>query len=164
MRLMRTLPLVVCLALGTAAAQEQPAPQPKQKQTRAEAMATPEQQQVLQASDRLRQAILASEPDQIRQILATNYTGTDLMGRRLDRFGAVEAAAFNAMRFEKVDIETQSVQVSGDNAVQTGSAYVQGYSRGELFNATYRFVRQWQRVNGEWKLVSTQIQGLGGTF
>jgi hypothetical protein len=164
MKAIRILSLVLCLGLVLAAAQEPKSAPKAQKQTRTEATATPEQQEILQASDRLRQAMLTPNPDQLRQILATNYTGVDMMGRRLDRFGAVEVIAFGPLRFAKIDMETQSIQVQDDAAVQTGSAYVEGNYRGELFNSSYRFVRQWQRTNGEWKLVTTQIQGLGGTF
>jgi hypothetical protein len=164
MKALRILPLLLCLVVGAAAAQQQQTDQKAQRQTTAEAASSPEQQEILQASERLRQAMLTPNPDQLRRILAANYSATDMFGHRLDRTDAVNVIAFGPSRLEKVDMETQSIQVSGDSAVQTGSAYVQGTSRGGLFNTTYRFTRQWQRTNGEWKLVTTQIQGLGGTF
>lgn len=165
MRAVRILALLVCLSVAMAWAQDQPqAGQKPQPETRAEARFNAEQQAVVQASDRLRQAIISNDPDQLRQILAVNYTGVDMMGRRLDRFGLVEFVAFSPLKIEQMDVETQAVQVSGNGAVQSGSVYVRGSHGGELFNNTYRFIRHWQRNNNEWKLVATHIQGLGGVL
>lgn len=157
--------VVLCLVLGVAVqAQQQRSPE-KQQQAQTEPGAVEKQrQEILQASERLRQAMLNSNADEMRQILATNYTGVDLMGRRLDRFDAVEVVAFGPLRFDTIDLDTQSIQVGDGGAVQSGSAYIRGTYMGQLFSSTYRFIRQWQRTGGEWKLVTTQIQGLGGAL
>ena len=152
---------------GKATAQERVerdhAPQ-HQKKVQEEEAPPPEKREVAEASGKLRQAILNRDADQLRQMMAINYQLIGSMGRSIDRTDAINVIVFEMTEFEVVDTDIQGIKVEGDTAAETGNAYVRGSFRGELFSMTYRYVRQWQRENGQWKLVSTHIQGLGGVL
>lgn len=137
---------------------------PQHKEQAEEEPPPPEKREVAEASRKLRQAIFDRDADQLRQMMAMNYQLIGSMGRSIDRTDAINLIAFEMTSFDVVDIDIQNIQVKGDTASETGSAYIRGSIRGELFSTTYRFVRHWQREDGQWKLVSTNIQGLGGVF
>jgi ketosteroid isomerase-like protein len=137
---------------------------PQHKKQVEEEPTPPEKREVAEASQKLRQAILDRDADQLRQLMAINYQLIGSMGRSIDRTDAINFIVFQMTDFDVVDTDIQGIQVEGDTASETGNAYIRGSFRGELFSTTYRYVRHWQRENGQWKLVSTNIQGLGGVF
>jgi len=137
---------------------------PQHKKQVEEEPPPPEKREVAEASEKLRQAILARDADQLRQVIAINYQLIGSMGRSIDRTDAINFVVFQMTDFDVVDTDIQGIKVEGDTASETGNAYIRGSFRGELFSTTYRYVRHWQREDGQWKLVSTNIQGLGGVF
>lgn len=134
------------------------------KQAEEEEAPSPAKREVAEASQKLRQAMLDRDADQLRQMMAINYQLIGSMGRSIDRTDAINVIVFEMTEFEVVDTDIQGIKVDGDAASETGNAYIRGSYRGELFSTTYRYVRHWQREDGQWKLVSTNIQGLGGVF
>jgi ketosteroid isomerase-like protein len=140
------------------------APQHQKRVEQEEEPPSPAKREVAEASEKLRQAILNRDADQLRQMMAINYQLIGSMGRSIDRTDAINVIAFEMTDFDVVDTDIQGIKAEGDAASETGNAYVRGSFRGELFSTTYRYVRHWQRENGQWKLVSTNIQGLGGVF
>jgi ketosteroid isomerase-like protein len=125
---------------------------------------SPAQREVAKASERLREAILNQDADQLREMMAINYQVIGSGGRSVDRTDSINAIVFEATDFEVVDTDILNIKAEGDAAAETGHAYIRGSFRGELFSTTYRYVRHWQRENGQWMLVTTNIQGLGGVF
>lgn len=117
-----------------------------------------DEQAILQLEHQYIQANLNEDIATLDKILAEDFT---LRGRRrfttkAERLELLENPDF---AFEAIDTDNLKMEVNGDSATVTGTASTTSRHYDDLFTSpTYRFIRHYEKRNGEWKIVSVIVR------
>ena len=115
-----------------------------------------DEQAVLQVERQYIEAHLNADTETLDKILADDFTiGNDsdvvTKARRLAQLSNPNFA------FEAINTGDVEVEVNGDHAVVTGEAHIQTRQSDMLFNLpAYRFVRNYEKRDGRWQVVSVR--------
>jgi ketosteroid isomerase-like protein len=98
----------------------------------------------------------------IEQILAEDWSVTDLTGRVLKRAEVLEEAFGSKDRqIVSMRIDEVNVRPFGDWAIVTGRTHAAGAYQGETAEVTLRFTDVFANRNGRWQVVASQATLLG---
>ena len=160
--------LVFALSLALAASAQQPTAagdQTSPPQQQPNLGATPaanapdlgaEQQQVASLLRQLDQAALSNNTAFFDQVLADDYQAVNPQGKKEDRNYVLQRE--KDMKYESINIvQGPYLQPQGDRVVETNVAQVKGTYKGGRFDGTYQSTRVWQLRDGQWKIVSLQV-------
>lgn len=160
--------LVFALSLALAASAQQPTAagdqiSPAQQQPNVGATPavnapdlTAEQQQVASLLRQLDQAALSNNTAFFDQVLADDYQAVNPQGKKEDRNYVLQRE--KDMKYESINIvQGPFLQPQGDRVVETNVAQVKGTYKGDRFDGTYQSTRVWQLRDGQWKIVSLQV-------
>ena len=93
----------------------------------------------------------------IEQILADDWSVTDLTGRVLKKADVLEEAfGSKDRRVVSMQIDDISVRPFGDWAIVTGRTHAAGEYHGEAAEVTLRFTDVFTNRNGRWQIVASQ--------
>ncbi len=115
------------------------------------------QQEILQIERQYVQAHLQKDTATLDNILADEFTISSY--RRVTNKDQRLALLRNQyFAFESINTDEVKVDVNGDNATVTGEAVVQGrYGDREFTSPTYRFIREYEKRQGLWQIVSVRV-------
>ena len=161
--------LVFALSVALAATAQQPAaaggqisPAQQQPQFGATAPApnapdlNAQQQQVASLLQQLDQAALSNNTAFLGQVLADDYQAINPQGKKEDKNYVMQRE--KDMKYESINpVQGPYFQVQGDRVVETNVAQVKGTYKGDRFDGTYQSTRVWQMRDGQWKIVSLQV-------
>jgi ketosteroid isomerase-like protein len=107
--------------------------------------------------ERLGRAWVEGDRSFIEQILADDWSVTDLTGRVLKK-AEVLAETFGSKDRKVVSMQIDEINVRsfGDWAIVTGRTQAAGEYRGEAAEATLRFTDVFVYRNGNWQVVASQ--------
>lgn len=106
---------------------------------------------------RLATAWVEGELSFIEQILADDWSVTDLTGRVLKKAEVLEEAFGSKDRkIVSMQIDDISVRPFGDWAIVTGRTQAAGEYQGEVAEVTLRFTDVFAYRNGNWQVVASQ--------
>ena len=98
----------------------------------------------------------------IEQILAEDWSVTDLTGRVLKKAEVLEEAFGSKDRqIVSMRIDEVNVRPFGDWAIVTGRTHAAGAYQGETAEVTLRFTDVFANRNGRWQVVASQATLLG---
>lgn len=168
MKTLRLSGLFLGLTLALAASAQQPAaaggqigpaqPSPTLAATRA--ANSPDvnsgQQQVASLLRQLDQAALSNNTAFFDQVLADDYQAVNPQGKKEDRSYVLQRE--KDMKYESINIvQGPYFQPQGDRVIESNVAQVKGTYKGDRFDGTYQSTRVWELRNGQWKIVSLQV-------
>jgi imidazolonepropionase-like amidohydrolase/ketosteroid isomerase-like protein len=107
--------------------------------------------------ERLAKAWVKGDRSFIEQILADDWSVTDLTGRVLKKADVLEEAFGSKDRqIVSMRIDEINVRPFGDWAIVTGRTHAAGTYRGEVAEVTLRFTDVFAYRNGNWQVVASQ--------
>ncbi|HEY0378089.1 MAG TPA: nuclear transport factor 2 family protein [Pyrinomonadaceae bacterium] len=118
-----------------------------------------DEQEVLRVEREYVRGNLDADTDTLREVLADEFTIRTRWGRvttRAERLARLENYGLAFQYFRTDDVR---VNVTGDTAVVTGTAYIKGRDE-ESWEAgrTYRFSREYEKRDGRWQIVTVYIR------
>ena len=158
--------LAFALSLALAASAQQPAAaggqiSPAQQEpnfgaTPAANDPTPDQQQVASLRQQLDQAALQNNVAFFDEVLADDYQAINPQGKKQDKNYVLQRE--KDMKYESINVvQGPYFQSQGDRVVESNVAQVRGTYKGSRFDGTYQSTRVWQLRDGQWKIVSLQV-------
>jgi ketosteroid isomerase-like protein len=114
-------------------------------------------QEILQVEHQYIQAHLNRDTATLDNILADEFTiGTRCRGtNKAQRLALLDDPDF---AFESINTDNVEVNVNGDQAELTGDAILTGrYGDEEFTSPQYRFIRQYEKRQGRWQIVSVRV-------
>ncbi|CAN7199148.1 nuclear transport factor 2 family protein [Pseudoduganella sp. LjRoot289] len=110
-------------------------------------------QQISGVEERLRLAMLASDTEELDQLLADDLLFTNHMGQLWSKAADLAMHRSGALKFRAVDSSEMTLRGSSDVPVTSTRILLDGSYEGAAFVADLRFTRVWRRAgNGAWQL------------
>jgi hypothetical protein len=117
---------------------------------------------LLTAFDRIKEALISSDVDSLREMIAEDYCGFDPKGDPGDRGLILEAYAPGMTKLDKYDVEDIETRIVGEIGIISGKGYIAG-SWGEIeFSHDLRFIDVYVKREESWKLYLSQVTPLSG--
>lgn len=118
------------------------------------------EQEVKQAEDARRAAILRNDTAALDHMIAASFLGTLDDGRLVKRADELAVNRPSDRKVESWDATDVVIRVYGDTALVTGRAAVKDRLRAEGTRAfTFSFTHVWAMLDGRWQLVARHISG-----
>jgi len=110
-------------------------------------------QQISDAEERLRQAMLASDIEELDLLLADDLLFTNHMGQLWSKAADLEMHRSGALKFQTVDSSEMALHGTAEMPVTSSRIMLNGAYAGNAFAADLRFTRMWRRAaGGAWRL------------
>jgi len=111
--------------------------------------------QILEAEERLRQAMLASDVSTLDELLAAELVFTNHLGQVLGKQDDLGAHQSGLVQISELTPSERTVQVHSDVAVVAVRVHLAGSYAGTPSEADFRFTRVWARsTGGQWQVVA----------
>jgi len=117
-----------------------------------------DEQAILQIERQYIQANLNADTATLDNILADDFTIRSRRGftTKVERLALLENPDF---AFETINTNNVVVEVNGDSATVAGEASIQSrHYNVEFTSPTYRFTRNYEKRDGQWKIVSVIVR------
>ena len=115
---------------------------------------------LLDAFEEIKNALVSSDVDRLKEMIAEDYCGFDPNGDPGDRSLILEAYAPGMTKLDKYDVEDIETRIVGEIGIISGKGYIAG-SWGELeFSHDLRFIDIYVIRDGSWKLYLSQVTPL----
>ncbi|WP_143731422.1 nuclear transport factor 2 family protein [Microbulbifer sp. GL-2] len=113
------------------------------------------EEEIVEAEERLRLAMISSDLPILDQLLSENLIFTNHLGQRLSKSMDLVAHESGNLALSSIELSDQKILVSGDSlAVVSVKAKVDGIYSGESAGGCFAFTRVWSKVSGSWQVVA----------
>jgi uncharacterized protein (TIGR02246 family) len=116
-----------------------------------------DEQQILalhQAGDR---ALMSADVAGLAKIFADDYVQYNESGKAFTKQDVLNNFRTGAIRYPSIVSTGRKIRVFGDTALVHGSESDEVETGGKRFNVRYVYLDVLRKVNGEWKLVASQL-------
>lgn len=115
-------------------------------------------QAILQLEREYIQAHLHRDTATLDRLLADEFTIKRIYGRGTNKSQRLALLKNPDFAFESINTDDVEVKVNGDSATVTGEAIVQGrYEDREFTSPLYGFIREYEKRQGRWQIVSVKV-------
>ena len=115
---------------------------------------------LLEAFDKLRNALFANDVQMLSMLMAEEYVGFDLHGNPKDKNMSLDAYQPGAAKLDKYDVEELKSRVIGEVGIITGIGYIHGTFAASEFEHRLRFLDVYVYREGRWQLYLSQMTPL----
>lgn len=116
-------------------------------------------QEILRVERQYIQAHLDRDTATLDSILAGEFTIGGSRGRGMNKAQRLALLEDPDFAFESISTGDVQVEVSGERAVVTGQAMVEGhYGDREFSSPPYKFTRDYEKRQGRWQIVSVRVR------
>lgn len=117
------------------------------------------EQQILALEDQDRETTVRGDASAFRErYLADEFVELNASGAVYTKADAIAFAKSDAVKFDSISVDNQTVRVYGDTAVVTGRAHVRGTGPGgRAIDTRLRYTRVWVKQGDQWKIVAFQL-------
>jgi ketosteroid isomerase-like protein len=112
--------------------------------------------------EELRRAMLARDLPALDALIADSLIFVDHTGAVITKEADLEAHRSGRLRLIALEPSERRVAELGATAVVSVRMHVVGEHDGATFAATYRYLRVWTEVAGQWRVVAGQITEVQG--
>ncbi len=111
--------------------------------------------QILNAEERLRLAMLASDVEVLHALLAPDLIFTNHLGQLLSKQDDLAAHRSGTLKVQELTPSEQHIQVHGEMAIVSVRMQLRGSYGGNPANGDFRFTRVWATSSdGTWQIVA----------
>lgn len=112
--------------------------------------------QIIDAEERLRLAMLASDVSALDELLAPDLVFTNHLGQRLDKEADLSAHQSGALTISALEPSDQQIRFVGDNiAIVSVRVHISGKYAGQPAGGEFRFTRVWaQSPDNAWRVAA----------
>lgn len=112
--------------------------------------------QIIDAEERLRLAMLASDVSALDELLAPDLVFTNHLGQRLDKEADLSAHQSGALTISVLEPSDQQIRFLGDNvAIVSVRVQISGKYAGQPAGGDFRFTRVWaQSADNTWRVAA----------
>lgn len=128
--------------------------------TRASARASAARKVVLACERRLTTAERTGDGTELRTLLAADFIGLDLHGRKVDRAKFIAGFQRPDLYLATLRIDQLSVRSIGSVAIVIGRSQFTGELSGRTIAGTSRFMDTWTQRAGTWQLIASSVTRL----
>ena len=115
---------------------------------------------LLEASERIRHALLNNDVDSLGQLVAEDYCGFDPNGDQHDRAAMLQAYGPGGVRLQRYETSDVSTRIVGDVGLVTGVGALGGRYGEHRFEHQLRFLDVYVRRGSTWLLLVSQVTEL----
>ena len=115
---------------------------------------------LLEAFDRLKEAMFANDVGILDELMADEYVGYDPTGKPQDRALSLEAYAPGNVKLDRYDVEEVDARVIGEVGIISGKGYIHGTFAGSEFEHRLRFLDLYVHRDGRWQMILSQVTEL----
>jgi ketosteroid isomerase-like protein len=112
--------------------------------------------QVLEAFNKIRDALRAGDTDALTQLIAEDYQGFDLRGNPEDRQIILEVYRPGGAKLTTFEVEELATRVIGNVGFVTGRGTIGGEYGDDTFEHTVRFMDVFAKQGATWQLIASQ--------
>lgn len=114
--------------------------------------------QIINAEERLRQAMLASDVSVLNELLASEIIITSHLGELLGKQDDIAAHESGLIKIHELKPSEQRIQIHGEMAIVSVRMQISGNYNGNPANGDFRFTRVWTiSSSGTWHIVAAHI-------
>jgi ketosteroid isomerase-like protein len=114
--------------------------------------------QIINAEERLRLAMLASDVRVLDELLAPEIIITSHLGELLGKQDDLAAHASGLIQINELKPSEQQIQIHGEVAIVSVRMQLSGSYKGSPANGDFRFTRVWAiSSSGTWQIVAAHI-------
>jgi ketosteroid isomerase-like protein len=117
----------------------------------------PIEQEVREAEEKLRQAMLANDVEAMRLLLHDDLTFTGPDGDIVQKDDDLDAHANKKLKLSKLELEGLEVKVAGPVAHTTVKAIMAGTWDGAPADGAYKYTRSWKKQDGRWQVMTGRV-------
>ena len=119
------------------------------------------EERLLSTFEKFKEALLGSDVQALRAMIADDYLGFDPQGRPQDRAMILEAYRPGGVRLDSYDVEDCETRITGNVGIITGTGRIHGTYGAQQFEHRVRFLDLYVHKSGRWQLYVSQVTPLG---
>jgi ketosteroid isomerase-like protein len=116
-----------------------------------------DEQQILSLHEAGDKALMAADLEVLAQILADDYVQYNESGKIFTKQDVLNNFRTGAIRYPLIVSTGRTIRIFGDTAVVHGSESDEIEAGGKRFAVRYVYLDVLRKLNGEWKLVASQL-------
>lgn len=116
-----------------------------------------DEQQILALHEAGDQALMTADLEVLSQIFADDYVQYNEEGKAFAKQDVLNNFRTGAIRYPSIVSTGRTIRIFGDTAVVRGSESDEVEAGGKRFAVRYVYLDVLRKVNGEWKLVASQL-------
>ncbi len=121
-----------------------------------------ERTEILQMEQKWRQAQLAEDPGAMDKLLSDEFLGVTASGQVVTKPQQLDRMRTRRIDLRRLDLSETKVKISGNLAVVTSLAQLDGTADGAPLRGAFRYTRVYQRVPGDgWKITNFEATRVG---
>ena len=122
-----------------------------------------ESAEILRLEEAWRQAQMSGDIGAMDRLLSDEFLGVTAAGQVVTKPQQLDRMRARRLQISRLDLSEAKVKISGNLAVVTSLAQLDGISDGTPLRGAYRYTRVYQRLPGDgWKITSFEATRVGG--
>jgi ketosteroid isomerase-like protein len=114
--------------------------------------------QIIEAEERLRLAMLASDVSTLNELLAPELIFTNHLGQLMTKQDDLNAHASGLIQINALSPSERHIQLQGEVVIVLVRMQISGSYDGQPANGDFRFTRVWAvSCNGHWHIIAAHI-------
>jgi len=109
--------------------------------------------EVNKAEERLRKAMIASDVDELNELLSPSLVFTNHLGQVMSKFDDIEGHKAGDLKIDNILLSEQLTKCIDELVLVSAYAEISGSYKGSLANGNFRFTRLWGNENGTWQVI-----------
>lgn len=111
--------------------------------------------------EQLRTAMINSDVKVLDELLADDLLFTNHLGLTMTKEDDLTAHRSGFVKIESIDLSDMKIRTAGDVSVVSVTSRICGEFGGQFADASFRFMRVWEKREEQWKLRAAQSTLIG---
>lgn len=121
-----------------------------------------ERVEIQQMEEKWRTAQLAEDTSTMDKLLSDQFVGITASGQVVTKIQQLDRMRRRSLDIKRLDISDTKIKISGNVAVVTSLAQIEGTADGAPLRGAFRYIRVYQRVpGGGWKITNFEATHVG---
>jgi ketosteroid isomerase-like protein len=121
-----------------------------------------DEQEVRAAFEKARTAMFAGDREALESLFAEDYRSVSIHGTASGREEVLATFGMGLVLLERFDATDLTVRIDGNTGILRGEGIVAGSFAGQTFEHQVRFCDIYERSNGRWQIVFSQMTEVRG--
>ncbi len=121
-----------------------------------------ERVEILSLEEKWRQAQLSDDTSTMDKLLSEEFLGVTASGQVVTKLQQLDRMRKRSLDIHQLDLSDTKIKISGNLAVVTSLAQIEGVADGSPLHGAYRYTRIYQRQAGDgWKITNFEATHVG---